>query len=194
MRATVDNRDWHGRELIFTGATLTTMPDANEPRLTVDSSYVPGCLGRIVELHSTYYHANWGFGCFFETQVADGLVEFLNRYDAERDGLWTVSIAGRVEGAIAIDGFNTATHGAHLRWFITSEVLRGRGVGTRLIDTALQFCVAKGYAKIYLHTFDGLHAARHLYEKAGFTLVEEQRGSGWGTAVTEQRFEWCGQG
>jgi hypothetical protein len=35
----------------------------------------------------------------------------------------------------------------------------------------------------------GLNAARHLYEKAGFSLVEQQAGTQWGTQVNEQRFE-----
>jgi hypothetical protein len=34
-------------------------------------------------------------------------------------------------------------------------------------------------------------AARHLYEKEGFKLVEEHRGTQWGTAVNEQRFKCC---
>ncbi len=41
---------------------------------------------------------------------------------------------------------------------------------------------------IFLWTFHGLAAARHLYEKYGFRLVEERVGSQWGTQVMEQRF------
>lgn len=36
---------------------------------------------------------------------------------------------------------------------------------------------------------DVILVARHLYEQAGFTLVEQHRGTQWGTDVTEQRFE-----
>jgi hypothetical protein len=46
-----------------------------------------------------------------------------------------------------------------------------------------------GYGQIYLWTFAGLDPARHLYEKAGFTLVKERTGRQWGTEVEEQRFE-----
>jgi hypothetical protein len=37
-------------------------------------------------------------------------------------------------------------------------------------------------------SFEGLGAARHLYEKRGFRLVEQRRGKQWGTEVNEQRF------
>jgi hypothetical protein len=53
----------------------------------------------------------------------------------------------------------------------------------------LCFCREMAYGKVYLWTFDGLHAARHLYEAMGFKLVEQHKGGQWGTEVTEQRFE-----
>jgi len=28
------------------------------------SGYIPGAIGRIAELHGTYYHKHWGFGFF----------------------------------------------------------------------------------------------------------------------------------
>ena len=39
-------------------------------------------------------------------------------------------------------------------------------------------------------TFAGLDAARHLYEKFGFTLTTEREDSQWGEPVLEQKFEW----
>jgi GNAT superfamily N-acetyltransferase len=61
-------------------------------------------------------------------------------------------------------------------------------VGSQLLGAAMAFCRAKAYPKVYLWTFDGLHAARHLYEKHGFTLSRTQRGSQWGKEVDEQLF------
>jgi hypothetical protein len=43
---------------------------------------------------------------------------------------------------------------------------------------------------VYLWTFEGLDAARHLYEKSGFRLALQKRGAQWGAEVNEQRFEW----
>jgi GNAT superfamily N-acetyltransferase len=159
--------------------------------IKIRRGYAPGAIGRIVELHGSYYHGNWGFGAFFESKVAGGLAEFMIRYDDQRDGFWTASVNGRIEGGIAIDGIHATHEGAHLRWFIVSDAFRGQGVGRRLIDVAMNFCRDKNYPRIYLWTFAGLHAARHLYDQAGFLLVEQHRGAQWGTEVEEQRFELC---
>ena len=153
------------------------------------TGYQPGAIGRIVELHANYYSLNWGFGLFFEARVAKEMAEFLSRFDEARDGFWIVSLNDRIEGGIAIDGIKARTDGAHLRWFILSPEIRDRGFGHRLMEEAISFCKKKDYRKIYLETFEGLHAARHLYEKFGFRLVHQAEGAQWGKKVTEQKFE-----
>lgn len=159
------------------------------PGITIRKGYAPGSIGRVVAMHGLYYHENWDFGVFFESKVARELSEFLERYDPARDGFWITCSKGRVEGSIAIDGVEADAQGAHLRWFIVSDLLRGQGLGKRLMREAMDFCKDKGFERVYLWTFEGLQVARHLYEKAGFELVEEQKGWGWGTQVNEQRFE-----
>jgi GNAT superfamily N-acetyltransferase len=159
------------------------------PDVDIKNGYVPGSIGRVAEMHGTYYHDNWDFGLFFEAMVATDLSEFLSRYERTRDGFWTASMNGRVEGHITIDGHHAEEQGAHLRYFIVSDSVRGKGIGCRLINTAMDFCRQAGHKKVYLWTFEGLHPARHLYERAGFRLVEQRTGSQWGTRVNEQRFE-----
>ena len=176
--------------------------------LTLHQGYLPGAIGRIAALHARYYHRQAGFGVAFEARVARELAGFCERYDSARDGLWLAlrdargadagagTCANSIEGSIAIDGPRTGTGcdgdepgSAHLRWFITSDHTRGSGTGAALLNAALTFCRAQSYARVYLWTFEGLHAARHLYEKAGFRLTRQQRGTQWGTEVNEQRFE-----
>jgi GNAT superfamily N-acetyltransferase len=159
------------------------------PDVQIIPGYVPGTIGRVTEMHAAYYHREWGFGLFFEARVAAGLAEFLGRYDEARDGFWTAQVNGCIEGAIALDGLHAAAEGAHLRWFIVSDALRGQGAGGRLIETAIEFCRARSYRRVYLNTFEGLHAARRLYERSGFRLAEQRRGTQWGREVNEQRFE-----
>jgi GNAT superfamily N-acetyltransferase len=157
--------------------------------MNIVKGYVPGSIGRIAELHGTYYRQHADFGLYFESKVACELSEFLRRYDDDRDGIWLVVSDGRLEGSIAIDGIDAGAEGAHLRWFIVADSIRGNGSGNKLMVTALDFCRVKTYEKVYLWTFEGLNAARHLYGKHGFRLTRQQRGSQWGSEVNEQRFE-----
>ena len=159
-------------------------------RVSVEKGYIPGCIGRICELHARYYNNLVGFGLPFESKVARELAEFCTRYDGLRDGLWLAIYDGQVHGSIAIDGVHADGEGAHLRWFITSDEIRGGGTGTALLSAAMDFCKIRSYQQVYLWTFAGLNSARHLYEKFGFQLVHQQRGAQWGLEVDEQRFEF----
>jgi GNAT superfamily N-acetyltransferase len=156
---------------------------------TIHKGYLPGAIGRIVDLHATYYHRQAQFGLRFESRVARELADFCERYVEDRDGLWLALKDGQVKGSIAIDGLGAKENGAHLRWFICSDSTRGTGMGTALLAAAIAFCRSRRYDLVDLWTFEGLDAARHLYEKFGFRLVHEQRGAQWGVEVNEQRFE-----
>ena len=153
------------------------------------SGYIPGAIGRIAEMHATYYSEHWGFGMYFESKVAIELSEFLRRFDEQNDGFWAANTRGNVVGSITIDGIHRYSEGAHLRWFIMAPETRGRGVGNILLENAIDFCRKKQFEKVYLWTFKGLDAAGHLYGKWGFELREQFEGEQWGTAVTEQRYE-----
>jgi len=152
--------------------------------------YRPGCIGRIAALHAHFYHRHAGFGVRFEAKVAHELAEFCERYDDHRDGLWLALMDDVIDGSIAIDASHAGQDGAHLRWFITADHVRGTGIGSALLAAAMGFCRSQHYERVYLWTFDRLPAARHLYEKFGFKLVHEQEGNQWGSKVNEQRFEW----
>ena len=160
--------------------------------LSIQTGYVPGCIGRITELHAHYYHALVGFGLPFETRVAREFAAFCDRYDPLTDGLWLAmdTDTQEIHGSIAIDGIHAASQGAHLRWFLTADTVRGSGIGNQLLNQALNFCLTRAYPKVYLSTFEGLHAARHLYEKSGFELTHQAPGQQWGAKVNEQIFEW----
>jgi GNAT superfamily N-acetyltransferase len=153
------------------------------------SGYIPGAIGRIAELHGRYYHKHWGFHLFFESKVAIELSEFLRRFNEEHDGFWVASVGETIVGSVAIDGANHDSKGAHLRWFIVAPESQGYGIGMMLLEEAIKFCRKKKFGRVYLWTFTGLDAARHLYEKCGFKLCEQYEGNQWGRIVTEQRFE-----
>ncbi|MDO9131933.1 MAG: GNAT family N-acetyltransferase [Hydrogenophaga sp.] len=160
--------------------------------MNIHAGYLPGCIGRVVEMHAAYYAHTVGFGVAFEAKVATELAAFCLHIDSTRDGLWLARDDDGIQGSVVIDGTHHEEAGAHLRWFITSDASRGQGVGAQLLEAAMAFCRARGYRKVYLWTFDELHAARHLYEKHGFALARTQRGSQWGKEVNEQLFTFGG--
>lgn len=161
---------------------MTTISDL------VFTGYKPGGLARLCAIQTEYYAREWGFGHLYEAVVASDIGEFLQRYDEERDFVQLVLQAGEVKGGIVIDSGDGKQ--AQLHWFILDEGLRGLGAGRRLMTAAMQFLKERQIPRVYLTTFDGLNAARHLYEEAGFKLVEEKLASTWGRMVKEQRFEW----
>jgi GNAT superfamily N-acetyltransferase len=156
------------------------------------TGYTPGALGRIVELHGTYYAEHWGLGLYFEAKVAAEMAEFLSHFDPAFDGAWFAQVDGQVVGGIFISGSRAAEEGARLRWFIIDPAYQGRGLGRRLMEAAMAFCREKGFRRVYLTTFEGLTAARHLYEKHGFVLIGEEDATALtgNSALTEQVFEW----
>lgn len=151
--------------------------------------YRPGIIGEVVRHHATYYHEHWGFDFRFETQVAREFSEFIAEFDPARDGFWWAARGDEFAGAVAVDGTRFGTGQARIRWFIVPEQSQGAGVGALLFDKAMQFCRERQFAGVFLWTFAGLGAARTLYERNGFQLVEEQKDTGWGTEITEQKFE-----
>lgn len=157
--------------------------------LAIEPGYVPGLIGAIVEMHAAYYAREYEFGAAFESKVAGGLSEFVPRLGHGRNEIWRAVRGGRVIGAIAIDGDDLGGNCAHLRWFIVDDGLRGSGVGRGLLSAALTFVDAQGFDETRLWTFEGLDAARALYERHGFVLVREYPGDQWGVQVNEQVFE-----
>jgi len=152
------------------------------------AGYVPGCIGRVVQMHGAYYAKNWRLGPVFEAQVARELGELMERFDPRRDGFWVALDAETVAGAIAIDG-RGAPDTARLRFFIVDEGRRGAGLGERLMRAALGHCRDARFGNVFLTTFAGLDAARKLYERHGFVLADQRADASWGVEVQAQRFE-----
>lgn len=151
--------------------------------------YYPGVVGKITEIHAVYYFKHWGFDISFETQVGRELSVFMSEFDDARDGFWAATSDGQFAGSIAIDGHNTPTEGARLRWFIVDPLFQNAGLGRDLISRAVEFCKQKNFPQIFLWTFEGLDAARRLYEQCHFKLSEAHDVYQWGRHIKEQKFE-----
>jgi GNAT superfamily N-acetyltransferase len=151
--------------------------------------YFPGVVGKITQLHATYYHEHWGLDVSFETQVGRELSEFIGRFREDRDGFRVAVLNGEFAGSIAIDGGPEGDEGVRLRWFIVDPVYQGRGIGRALMKEAIRFCRERDYGKLHLWTFRGLEAARLIYEETGFRLCLENDVYQWGQNIKEQKYE-----
>lgn len=156
--------------------------------IQISTGYRAGLIGRITEMHMSYYAPNSGFGQRFESVVAGGLASFCDRLHHPDNQIWLAIQEHQIVGSIAIDGEDLGNNTAHLRWFIMGEKVRGTGVGRQLLTQAIEFVDVHNFKETQLWTFNGLCAARHLYEANGFKLTSECMGDQWGTEVLEQQF------
>src|SRR5258708_29033060 len=111
--------------------------------------YVPGSIGRMVELHGRYYARDWRLGHYFEAKVASELGELVARLDPKRDGFWIAAEDDEIVGGIAIDGSGTP-RAARLRFFIVAVAHRGSGLREPLMCAALEFCCDRGPLQAFL--------------------------------------------
>ncbi|EMN5547162.1 MarR family transcriptional regulator [Enterobacter cloacae] len=169
-------------------ACRETGVDTRPDELKIVQGYLPGMIGRIAEMHGSYYAREHNIGRFFEAKVASGLAEFSGRLDKPCNQIWLAVLNDRIVGSVAIDGEDLEQGEAHLRWFIIDDGCRGHGAGKKLLNEAILFCDSVGFSAVHLWTFNKLTTARRLYESFGFTLAKEWEGDQWGSLITEQQF------
>jgi len=150
-------------------------------------SHRPGDIGYIIYRHGVIYAKEYQLDETFEAYVAKYMAEFIENYDRKKEKLWVVERGTEIIGSIAIVKINDKN--AQLRWLLVEPYMRNKGIGTKLMHEALNFCKNKGYQKVILSTFSDLIIARRLYEKNGFQLVESKSHSIWGQNLTEEQWE-----
>ena len=149
----------------------------------------PGDLGTLVAHHSRVYASEYGVDSAFEDHVASSVARVAGReFPTEREAICLVELDGEHVGSIALT--DEGDDEAAVRWVLLDPVLRGQGLGGRLVDEMVVKAREAGYAMVWLETFSELRAAAHLYRSHGFKLVSEQTGPRWGRdAITYQRYE-----
>ena len=135
-----------------------------------------GDLGRIITLHGVVYEPMRGFGLNFEAYVAKTVAEYVLD-NASRGRIWLAEYEKDLVGCVAIA--EREQNAGQLRWVLVDSAMRGVGLGYKLVTLALDHCVERGFASVYLETTDGLPESMQLYEKLGFEVLSTETAELW---------------
>lgn len=147
----------------------------------------PGDMGWIVYRQAILYADEYGWDGTYEALAAEIVAQFIKNYDPKRERAWVAEKDGKRVGAVFVA--KASDEVAKLRLLHVEAEARGLGIGKRLVEECVRFARQAGYHKMTLWTQSILHAARGIYKKAGFQIVEEKAHHSFGKDLVAETWE-----
>jgi DNA-binding MarR family transcriptional regulator/N-acetylglutamate synthase-like GNAT family acetyltransferase len=171
-------------------AIETLLSDESQPQPCAKPRYIlreprAGDFGWIVSRHAELYLREYGWAEPFEGLCAQIVADFVKNFDPKLERCWIAELKGENVGCVMLVKDDQPAV-ARLRLLLVDPKARGLGLGARLVDECVRFARNAGYKKITLWTHSVLLAARHVYEKAGFTLTSSEPRHTWGKDVVAE--------
>jgi DNA-binding MarR family transcriptional regulator/GNAT superfamily N-acetyltransferase len=170
-------------------AAMATIQEITEPRnrpaTVVLRSPRPGDLGWVVQRNGALYAQEYGWDASYEALVARIMADYAARADPREAG-WIAELDGMPVGCVFCMRSDDST--AQLRLLLVDPAARGLGLGERLVAECLAFARRAGYPEIVLWTNDILAAARRIYQRFGFELVDSEPHHSFGHDLVGQNW------
>jgi DNA-binding MarR family transcriptional regulator/GNAT superfamily N-acetyltransferase len=166
----------------------TLLGDApTRPRAYLLRPHRLGDMGWVIGRHAVRFHEDYGWSAEFEPFVAEIAAKFMRDFNPDRERCWIAEMDGQRVGSVCLVARSATV--AQLRLLLVEPEARGLGIGARLVEECIEFARAKGYRKIALWTQSILIEARHIYERAGFRLVDTEPHRSFGQDLVGETWE-----